>query len=55
MKNLTIDEITRLEIIDHTGRVYTNWKVGSLELSIQDNDRTLKIFVTKQDDTKEKS
>lgn len=41
--------VRRLEIIDHklggTGRVYSA-RPCSVELSFQDGDRTLKIFIT---------
>lgn len=45
--------INRIEIINHNsiksdnnkGRVYTNYNVKSLELSYQDNNKTLKIFI----------
>lgn len=37
--------ITRIEVIDDHGRVYTKWR-ASIQLSIQDQGRTLKIFVT---------
>lgn len=37
-------KITRLEVIDGNGRAYTNYNC-SIELSRQDNNRTLKIFV----------
>jgi hypothetical protein len=41
--------ITRLEVIDETGRVYTNWHPdNSITLSFQDGNRTLKVFVGKQ-------
>ena len=39
-------KITRLEVIDDTGRVYTN-RPCYVAVSVQDNERTLKIFVTK--------
>jgi hypothetical protein len=43
------DEITRFEVIDHTsGRVYyKGWPLDeiSIELSVQDSGRTLKVFV----------
>lgn len=39
------DKITRVEVIDENGRVYTKWNC-SVELSYQDNNRTLKLFVT---------
>lgn len=39
--------ITRVEVIDPAiGRAYVNHNVKSTELSIQDNGRTLKIFLT---------
>jgi hypothetical protein len=38
-------QIDRLEVIDETGRAYTNCKVEKAEVSIQDNGKTLKIFV----------
>jgi len=44
-------KITRLEVVDHSpdlvenGRVYTNHGVKDLELSFQDEGRTLKIFI----------
>ena len=47
--NETVEEqkeaqVSRLEVIDADGRSYTNWLVTKLELSYQDEDRTLKIF-----------
>lgn len=51
-------KVTRIEVIDHTkgyygGRVYTFWNEydvedienPKVELSLQDNDRTLKVFI----------
>ena len=44
-----VKPITRLEVIDHTksakGRAYVNHDVKSVELSYQDDDRTLKLFI----------
>jgi len=37
-------KVTRVEVIDETGRVYTKWNC-SVELSYQDDGRTLKVFV----------
>lgn len=37
--------ITRVEVIDENGRSYTKWNC-SVELSYQDNGRTLKLFLT---------
>lgn len=62
MDELNLERTTRIEVIDHTrlledggGRVYTYWnnydkqdvKNPKIELSIQDNGQTLKIFITK--------
>lgn len=38
-------KITRVEVIDETGRAYTRWDVKA-EVSIQDEGRTMKIFIT---------
>ena len=38
------NKITRLEIIEAGKRKYVKWDC-SVELSIQDNGRTLKVFV----------
>jgi putative heme iron utilization protein len=42
--------VTRIEIIDYTGRAYVRYKVKSLEFSEQDNGQTLKIFVRSDDE-----
>lgn len=39
---------TRLVIIDSSGRAYEKWEIKELLLSVQDNGRTLKIFVEEQ-------
>lgn len=44
------ESVTRLEVIDETGRVYSQWDCR-VELSYQDNGRTLKVFVTKEPTT----
>lgn len=38
------DAVTRFEVIDRTGRAYVRYGV-SIELSYQDEGRTLKVFV----------
>lgn len=39
-------KVTRVEVIDNNGRSYFNWKDGNeVIISIQDDGRTLKIFV----------
>jgi hypothetical protein len=55
-KELTIDDImimlptaiiNRVEVIDENGRSYVNWKpTNKTELQIQDNGRTLKVFIS---------
>ena len=36
---------TRVEVIDDKGRAYTNYHCKSVEIQMQDEQRTLKIFV----------
>ena len=44
-----VEKVTRLEVIDADGRSYTMHGIESMEFSLQDDGRTLKIFViTKQ-------
>lgn len=38
--------INRIEVIDEKGRSYVNWnKSNKVELLVQDNGKTLKVFV----------
>lgn len=49
IKNQT-SEVTRVEVIDSKGRSYVNWKEGNkVSLSLQDDNRTLKIFITSKE------
>ena len=42
-------QITRIEVIDENGRSYVNWDDNNdVQLSYQDDGRTLKIFVNKE-------
>ena len=44
--NFPGDSITRLEIIEYNnGRAYVNRDLSKVEFSLQDEGRTLKIFV----------
>ena len=43
-ENNSTSKITRFEVVDETGRVYSKWNC-SVELSYQDDGRTLKVFV----------
>jgi len=44
-------KVTRIEVINHQdnpiGRVYTKYDCQNVELQLQDDNRTLKIFITK--------
>jgi len=51
LEKVTSDKIlpkcTRVEVIDTTGRAYVNWQEGNIvQLMMQDDDRTLKIFIS---------
>jgi hypothetical protein len=39
-------DVTRVEVIDNNGRVYAKHSVERVWLSEQDDGRTLKVFVT---------
>jgi len=39
-----MNKVTRFEVIDEDGRIYTRWDC-EIELSYQDEGRTLKVFV----------
>jgi hypothetical protein len=41
-----LKEITRVEVIDKTGRAYVNMNVNFVQLQLQDDMRTLKIFIS---------
>ncbi len=38
-------KVTRVEVIDRDGRSYSNRSTHSIELSFQDDGRTLKLFL----------
>ena len=38
--------VTRVEVIDGVGRAYTNYGVSLVALEVQDQGRTLKVFVS---------
>lgn len=43
------NNITRVEVIWDEGRLYTNWyKENKVRIDLQDNGRTLKVFITKK-------
>lgn len=42
----TLHGCTRVEVIDQNGRSYVNWNSSNVvNTSMQDNDKTLKIFI----------
>lgn len=42
-----LEYCNRVEVIDNTGRAYVNWKnTMNVKMEMQDNNRTLKIFIT---------
>lgn len=46
-----LDNITRVEVIDENGRSYVNWdENNNVSVSLQDNGRTLKIFISQPQD-----
>lgn len=40
-----LDTVTRVEVIDENGRAWTTYNASNVLISMQDNDRTLKIFL----------
>lgn len=40
-----LENVNRVEVIDEHGRSYVHYNAGKVEYSIQDNGRTLKIFI----------
>ena len=43
-----LEGCTRVEVIDENGRSYVNWKpTNKVEISMQDEGKTLKIFISK--------
>ena len=53
--DITTKQITRFEVIDHTkkkgGRIVVEYNVN-VELSLQDENRTLKVFLTDKNEQK---
>lgn len=50
---MNTEKITRIEVIDHQsepiiGRAYTKYNCQNVEVDLQDDGRTLKIFITKK-------
>lgn len=43
------NEVTRVEVIDKFGRSYSNYNVENIEFSLQDDGKTLKVFLREFD------
>jgi uncharacterized protein YqiB (DUF1249 family) len=39
-------DVTRVEVIDQISRVYTNYGCSNVQVSLQDNGQTLKVFLS---------
>jgi hypothetical protein len=52
--NSIYEKVDRFEVIDETGRAYVKGSIYGtpirIELSLQDDERTLKIFVSDRED-----
>ncbi len=42
---INTEKVTRVEVIDSNGRIYTNYNCKDVEIQLQDEKRTLKIFL----------
>jgi len=51
VENHLLSKVNRVEVIDDDGRSYTNYlnEGQSVRMSLQDDDRTLKIFVENEE------
>ena len=47
-KEIKLPKVTRVQVIDDSGSAYTKWNI-KVAAQLQDNERTLKIFVYKKD------
>ncbi len=42
----TLDNVTRVEIIDESGRILVRKNLELVQLAVQDNRRTIKVFIS---------
>ena len=47
---IDLDKVTRVEVIDNKGRSYAKQNVERVWLSLQDDNQTLKVMVTYEDE-----
>ena len=45
MNQIDTTKVTRVEVIDDDGRSYTKWNVFDVQIMLQDDNRTLKVFL----------
>lgn len=51
--DINTQKVTRVEVIDDTGRAYVNRNQdNAVEVQLQDNGRTLKVFIYKKNQEK---
>jgi hypothetical protein len=49
LQTMKTEKVTRVEIIDDEGRQYVNTNTSNVKLSLQDEERTLKIFINNRE------
>lgn len=45
---MEFEKVTRVEVVESGGRAFTRYGVDGVTLSLQDDERTLKIFLSPQ-------
>lgn len=45
---IELKDVDRVEVIDSQGRAFTRYRVSDVQMDVQDEGRTLKIFISSQ-------
>jgi hypothetical protein len=45
---MDLEKVDRVEVIDGEGRAFTRYRVSDVRMDLQDEGRTLKIFISSQ-------
>jgi hypothetical protein len=45
---IDLKDVDRVEVIDSKGRAFTRYRVSDVKMDVQDEGRTLKIFISSQ-------
>lgn len=45
---IDLKDVDRVEVIDGQGRAFTRYRVSDVRMDVQDEGRTLKIFIASQ-------